>query len=180
MDLTNIKDKLLRLLLKTLGWCFALEALTISLALGFAIKGVSLISLSRLLEPSEPTFIGSLSVVWGCLVVSTTLIGYYLLAYAFVRYKYWGIPLAIVLNALLFAEELWRSLFPWNVSRERVRALVQDMATSGGYVFKEEILEVAWAGTNQTATPFELAGRASLTILLLLIFKNSHLLPQVK
>jgi len=42
----------------------------------------------------------------GCLTITAALISYYLLAYAFFTKKQWGVPLAIYLNALLFAEEL--------------------------------------------------------------------------
>ena len=176
---SSTKGKLLRFLLKGLGWCFLLEALLMTLGLGFVLKASSLVGIHRLVEIPEPMFSPSLELLWGSLIIASALTGYYLLAYAFIRQRQWGIPVAIFLNALLFIHEIWRLIFPWKISREHVLALVQDIATRGGYKFNDQVFEETWSVVTQPTTPLDLAGRGGLIILLFILYGNRAYLASV-
>lgn len=91
VDLPHTKDELIRLLLKGLGWCFLLEAITVTIALGFFVRGASLMGINTFLVVDESHLSSTFAIALGMVVVTTRLIGYYLLAYAFIGLKHWGL-----------------------------------------------------------------------------------------
>jgi hypothetical protein len=153
-----------------------------TLGLVFVFKAATLVGIARIFEIPEPIFSRSLEQLWGGLLIASSLIGYYSLAYAFMKQRLWAIPVAIFLNAMLFAQEIRTFIFPWMVSRQQVFALVQEIAIRGDYILSDQVHEEILSAAFQLIQPgtlLDLAGRASLVILLFIIYRNRPYLATV-
>lgn len=174
------RDKLLPFLLKAVGWCFLLEAFGLTIALTFTVWGAVLLGMGPFLELTHSPQLGMFTILWGWVSFCVAFIGYYLLAYAFLRLQWWGVPLAFSLNTLFLAKELWRFLFPWELNQQKAHVLLETLSARMQDQFTEQVFEEAWQLSNQTATLLDLLGRTALVLLLFILTERPELRTLMK
>ena len=161
--------------MKALGYTFLIEAMAVTIGVVFTARALTLVGITPFYDIAESKLSPTFLVAWGIIVTVGAPIGYYFLAYSFLRFKWWGVPLSFSLNTLFFIQELWEFLSPLKLDANRARVLVETLAASAQYQFNEQLFKDVLQVSNQPVTPTELVGRACLVTLLLLLLRRPEL-----